>query len=74
MEGIKFGLKISLFCVRRALARHLLLPLGVVAFVAGVACHAAPLIIESHSWKGSAGAGLRPNPPQESYGLDASVP
>jgi hypothetical protein len=52
MEGIKFGLKLSFFCcVQRAIARHLLLPLGVIYFVASAACHAAPLIIESHSWK-----------------------
>jgi hypothetical protein len=52
MEGIKFELKISfLYCVRRAIARHLLLPLGVISFVAGAACHAASPTIESHSWK-----------------------
>ena len=52
MKGIKFGRKTSFLCsVRRAIARHLLLPLGVIYFVAGAACHAAPVIIESHSWK-----------------------
>jgi hypothetical protein len=60
MEGIKFGLKTSfLCCVRRAIARHLLLPLGVIYFAAGAACHAAPVIIESHNWKAAnAGAGF----------------
>src|SRR5215208_3911615 len=52
MEGIKFELKTSfLCCVRRAIARHLLWPLGVIYFVAGATCHAAPFLIESHSWK-----------------------
>lgn len=52
MEGIKFGLKTSfLCCVRSVIAQHLLLPLGVIYFVAGTACHAAPVIIKSNSWK-----------------------
>src|SRR6478736_6375170 len=52
MKGIKFGLKLSvLYFVRRAIVQRLLLPLGIIYFVAGTAGHAAPPIIESHSWK-----------------------
>ena len=52
MEGLKFGFHRSSFLhvVRRAIARHVPLLLGVACFVAAIPLHAQPLVIEANSW------------------------